>query len=214
MNERGEQVEADGLSDDELFASVRGEGDAPDPRLDPATALTALFNRYHARVHIWCTRVLGDAVAAEDATQEIFLSLLERPPDYAGRSRFGEWLYVVARNHCLNLNRRRRRQVPLDEVTRFAALLRAPEDPAAEFADADTARIVREVCEDVLNPLEQQVVHLRYHWRLRVKEITELLELPNTSGARSQLATATRKLRRAFLTRFGKSAARSLFREM
>ncbi len=198
-------------SDDELFAIVQNQSESRE--LDPAAALSELFRRYHAQVRTWCVRVLGDEASADDATQEIFVGLMPGATTYERRARFRAWLYVKTRNHCLNALRGKKREVDFGEDDWLENTLTDPHDPAAEAVAGDTARIVREVCAQVLTPVEQQVVHLRYHWRLRVKDITSHLALDNTSGARSNLATATRKIRRALIKRLGEPAARDLFRE-
>jgi len=183
------------LGDDELLAIVQTR---PDVGPGAREAMELLFERHHARVHAQCARLLGDELLADDATQEIFLSMLEKPLRYDGRQYFGSWLYIVARNHCLNQIRRRRREIALDEPEiSLAEHLVDPSSPAHELADQQLGEILRGACDEHLNEREREVVHLRYFWGLRVKEINDVLGLTNVSGARSQLATAHRKLRAA-----------------
>lgn len=124
MSEGVPQDPSGDWSDDDLFEIVRRDGAGsrgfPDLAADPGRpgrdeALEILFGRYHARVHAQCRRLLGDAHLADDAVQEIFLGLLVRPLRYEGREHFGSWLYVVTRNHCLNVRRRRVREVGLED---------------------------------------------------------------------------------------------------
>src|SRR2546423_12394588 len=56
-----------------------------------------------------CARVMRNADDAADAAQEVFLIALDslRPEAPAAQAR--SWLLTVARNHCLDLLRRRKR---------------------------------------------------------------------------------------------------------
>ena len=58
-------------------------------------------------------RLLGDTEAARDVVQQIFASLLHRPQQFDGRSRFSTFLYAATTNLCLNhlRNARRRRRL-------------------------------------------------------------------------------------------------------
>jgi RNA polymerase sigma-70 factor (ECF subfamily) len=71
--------------------------------------LEELYQRNVAAVHHYCRRLLKDAEDSLDATQEVFLravASLNAPPDGAHAR---AWLLRVARNHCLDILRHRRR---------------------------------------------------------------------------------------------------------
>jgi len=100
--------------------------------------LVELYRTYGGVIYARCRRLLDDAQAAEDATQETFLRVqrhIGRAPDNAEVLR---WIYRIATNHCLNELRNRKHRVPLADVD-----LRAPCDsPADRLADRQTAREV------------------------------------------------------------------------
>jgi len=184
------------VEDDDLFAELR-EGAKAGDRQRAWQACEELFRRYRTKVFGWCLRFLGNEENAADVTQEIFLALLENPSRYAAQNRFGAWLFVVTRNRCLNAIRdgKSNRVTDLDES--LAETLRAVSDPATEAERGDIARRVQQSCSSELDTREQAIVHLRYHWGLKMREITSLLHLENASGARTYLRTAEKKLRRA-----------------
>ena len=73
-----------------------------------ADRLTTLFRVYGPVIYARCRRLLGDAAAAEDATQETFMRVfkhLDRAPDT--EAALG-WIYRIATNYCLNEIRDRR----------------------------------------------------------------------------------------------------------
>jgi RNA polymerase sigma-70 factor, ECF subfamily len=77
----------------------------PDARVRAAD----LFERYGPAVYRRCPRLLGDAEAARDATQEVFVQLVRNMPRLEDRETVLPWIYQVATNHCLNLRRTRQR---------------------------------------------------------------------------------------------------------
>jgi len=58
-------------------------------------------------------RLLGDEAEASEVLQEVFLSLLDRPGQFEGRSAVTTFLYAMTTNACLNRLRNRRRRARL-----------------------------------------------------------------------------------------------------
>lgn len=90
--------------------------------------------RYEAAVRRVARAVTGNAMDADDAAQEAFLSALDRIETYDRSRPFGPWLMRIATNAAIDLLRRRsvRAAEPLDE--RLAAAGTSPAR-AAEVAD-------------------------------------------------------------------------------
>lgn len=79
------------------------------PPRDLGPELERLFREEYASVVRVARRVLGDADAAEDVAQEVFLSFLRQPPARRGSER--GWLRAAAAHGALNhLRGERRRQ--------------------------------------------------------------------------------------------------------
>jgi RNA polymerase sigma-70 factor (ECF subfamily) len=88
-------------------------------------------------------RLLGDAAAAEDLTQEVFLRVYRGLKRFRGDSSYKTWIYRITLNTASNLRKSwarkaRRRHVPLHEAPPGAG--RAPDETLAE-ASADPERI-------------------------------------------------------------------------
>lgn len=192
------------LPDEGLISILRGD-DGPHAR----AALEELFHRYNARVHAWSARLLGDD-GADDATQEVFLRLISRRELYEERGNLGAWLYVVTRNHCLNVIRQRDRERLARPMSWQEDTLVSSANPLVAAERSELRSTVRCICSDALRPIEQKVVHLRYQWGMRVKEIGLHLRLENVSGARTHLSTATRKIRNGLVEHLGENAVRDL----
>ena len=96
-------------SDKELICGVvRGEQEA----------FSILFQRYRAVVHSHLARIIRDAAAADDLTQEVFLRLWHRAGQWKGQAAFRSWLLRIATNLAFNYLRtvKRRREQPIQLV--------------------------------------------------------------------------------------------------
>lgn len=80
-------------------------------------ALGILYDRYIPLVYGVCLHWLGNADDAEDAVMDIYFDLSQRIAEYRIRS-FRPWLHTVARNHCLQILRRKRCEIPTDSSSR------------------------------------------------------------------------------------------------
>lgn len=98
--------------------------DAPEPSDEHLVSLSKdgsldafnrLVERYQGPVFNLCLRLLGDPGAAEDATQEAFLSAYRSISRFAGGN-FRSWLFRIAANESKDELRRRQRRGPQDSL--------------------------------------------------------------------------------------------------
>lgn len=109
MASRGDFVRVgpdDGLSDDNLIARfVAGD----------AVAWRPLVLRHAGHIQRTAWLLLRDRAEAEDVTQETFLRLLKKAPDWRpGEAQLKTWLHRVAVNLCIDRRRRGQRVVVTD----------------------------------------------------------------------------------------------------
>ncbi len=186
-----------GRSDDDLLALARANG----PSREADRAAAELLRRYRGQVYAWCVRSVPDHERALELAQDVLLRAHRRLDTYRGPAPFHCWLFVIARNRCL------------DELRRPALLRRDPVEIAESLPDErtpdrlleerldeeDLLRLIRET----LDPTEQMVIRLRCFERMSVETITTTLRLTERSGARAVLQRARRKLRAALQRRQG-----------
>lgn len=113
------------MEEDELIQGTK-QGD-----LD---CFNRLVERYQREVYNLCLRMLGNAPAAEDATQDAFLSAFRGIGKFRGGS-FRAWLFRIAANACRDQLRllRRRPATSLDSLPlelEFEQRAPSPEDHA------------------------------------------------------------------------------------
>jgi RNA polymerase sigma-70 factor (ECF subfamily) len=63
------------------------------------------YRRWGGQIYRRCLKLLGDAAAAEDATQEVFVRLMRHARRLTPEGGYLAWIYRVATNHCLNVLR-------------------------------------------------------------------------------------------------------------
>jgi RNA polymerase sigma factor (sigma-70 family) len=92
-------------------------GSAP-PRVGPGVdkrALSEIFDAYHQQLYRYCLAILGDRQDAEDALQETMVKVVRALPGEQREIALKPWIYRIAHNESIDLLRRRRRNVPLEE---------------------------------------------------------------------------------------------------
>lgn len=104
----GEMSIADQERDDVLLRRA-GKGDEE--------AFTLLYRRYQAALYRFALRMSGNAWAAEEIVQDVFMTLMRDPKKFdPARGTLGGFLYGVTRNRVLkHLERSPQREVPLEE---------------------------------------------------------------------------------------------------
>jgi RNA polymerase sigma-70 factor (ECF subfamily) len=86
-------------------------------------AFRELYRQHAGRVYALCLRLTGDAGAAEERTQDVFVRLWDKLGSFRGESAFSSWLHRLAVNVVLNerrtTGRRERRVTPAADPAAF-----------------------------------------------------------------------------------------------
>jgi RNA polymerase sigma factor (sigma-70 family) len=152
---------------------------------DPS-ALSDLYDQFGSYVFGLAARVIGDRHAAEDVTQEVFLSLWERPEAFEpARGRLRTFLGTLAHRRAVDVVRReeaRRRRAareaatttPIPDVGELAMAI-----VAAEQVRAEVSRL----------PSEQRAaIELAYFGGRTYRQVAEELGIPEgTAKSRMRL---------------------------
>ena len=149
-------------------------------------ALDSLFILHADWVVALAYRFVKNREDALDVRSDTFEYLCGRFPGFELRTTLRSFLYPVVKHRSLSLIRRRRRTVPLLDVTfRDGSERVAPDRTTGDFA--------RNLA--MLLPHQRDVVRLRFTTDLRLVEIADLLGLP-VGTVKSRLHKAMRRLRR------------------
>ncbi len=174
-------------SDEELLCAYR-DGDME--------AFKTLFGRYRGPLFNFLLRRVRDRGRAEEIYQDTWSKVIERCAEFRGDAKFSTWLYTIARNACVDHQRKMkfRRHASLDEaqgsasrpmVERLANPGLAPDQLAlGEALRERIARAVEELPEE-----QREVFLLRQLQGLGFKEVAEVLGVPvNTVKSRMRYA--------------------------
>lgn len=150
-------------------------------------AAGGLVDRYQKRLFNVALRMLDDAQDAEDVTHTVFFNAFLKLRTYDPRHKFFSWVYRMTVNESLNVLKRRKRTVTLDDEPAIAA----PEAPT----DDEAAQVQRQVGKALmgLKPDDRAVVVLKHFMFFSYEEIADVLEIP-VKTVKSRLFTARERL--------------------
>src|SRR5258706_5829450 len=184
------------LPDEELVAQYRSTAEVRKREL----YVDELFRRNYSRVARWCLRFTSDRESAADLAQEVFCKGYQNLSSFQGQSKFSTWLFVIARNHCLNAVRANTRQATELKADDGEEILLGIADgspnPHSLMEQTATAQLVRKLLSEALDETEKMVFTLHYGEEVPLDAITRLLRLETQSGAKAYIVSAKRKLAR------------------
>jgi RNA polymerase sigma-70 factor (ECF subfamily) len=155
-------------------------------------AMAELFDRYGSMVYSVALRVLKDPGNAEDVMQEVFFKLWQSPQTFVqSRGSLAAWLLVVARNRAVDVLRRRRTSVAVEDVVLVAATNVA--------ADAERRTMMEKVrfALDQLPPEQQKSMEMAFFEGLSHSEIAA--QTGDALGTvKTRIRTALMSVRKAF----------------
>ena len=159
------------LADEDLMTLVE--------RKDPG-AFEILYDRHGGAAYSLAHRIVGDPGAAEDVTQEAFLSIWRSGARFdPARGSVRSWTLGVVRNRSIDALRRQAGKAPKLDYDDDAALVAQPADELtdSEAIRRETARRVRGAMREL--PEEQsEVIGLAYFGGFTHSEIAQMLSMP------------------------------------
>ncbi|HET7010068.1 MAG TPA: sigma-70 family RNA polymerase sigma factor [Anaerolineales bacterium] len=166
-------------------------------------AFFQVYDRHASRVLALCRHILGDSMAAEDATQEAFLRVWTRAAQYdPARGKVTTWLLTIARRVSIDrLRSEARRPAPdaLDADEAWAEVA----DPGSVGEDARWHSL-RLAMED-LPPEQRRVISLAFYFGLSHSQIAGMLSTP-LGTVKTRLRLGMRKLRQAWSESLGSAS--------
>ena len=169
------------LDDDVLLERIKRDDQA---------AFSMLMERYRDKIKGLAWRLLYNDEGAEDALQEVFCAVWQNKDKWeiGGAAKFSTWIYRVTVNKCVDVKRKMRPQVDIDD-TNLSTNARAERIISAKQMEKTLGQLL-----DTLP--EQQALALRmyYYEDKKVEDIAA--ELDNTElGVRSLIKRGKAALR-------------------
>lgn len=171
-------------------------GDDPDAGLvrriaaGDQRAAAMLVDRHLPRITALARRMLGDAHAAEDVAQDVFLRVWRAAPDWQpGAAKFSTWMHRVAMNLCYD-RLRKKRETLFDEPPEIA------DDAPSAFDDAHARDVGARVDAALaaLPPRQRAAIALCHLNEMTNIEAAQTLEI-SVEAVESLLSRGRRALR-------------------
>ena len=154
------------------------------------TSLRLLYEETSAGVYSFTLSMLKNREDAEDALQDVYLSIYKSAHLYIPMGRPMEWIMTVTRNICISRLRERKKTLPVEEQP-------------GDFPDISQSedRIILNEALKSLSDEERRIVTLRSAAGLKHSEIAAVLGIP-AATVRSKYRRALKKLKQ-YLTKGG-----------
>ena len=122
-------------------------------------AVETLFDRYHGKVYGLAMSILKNKSDAEEASQDVFLTVVRKADRFRGNSALYSWIYRICVNACLMRQRKGRRTetVPIEEFlpvfTKEGAHARPVEDWSKEverrMLDKELGQVIKRFTDEL-----------------------------------------------------------------
>lgn len=185
------------ISDEQAMWRVQTE--------DDHGAFALLVERWREKIRALCIRMTGNVPLGEDLAQDVFARVFEKRREFKGASKFSTWLWRIAVNRCYDemrrpVNRANTESLDDENATVVLDIVMEARTPREELAAREEAEMVRRALMQL--PENYRVVLvLRHYENLKLREIAEVLEVPEgtiSSRMAEALVQLTRLLEPAF----------------
>jgi RNA polymerase sigma-70 factor (ECF subfamily) len=172
---------------------------------DDHGAYTLLVERWRVKIRALCIRMTGNVPLGEDLAQDVFARVFEKRREFKGASKFSTWLWRIAVNRCYDemrrpVNRATTESLDDESATVVLDIVMEARTPREELAAHEEAEMVRQALMQ-LPENYRAVLVLRHYENLKLREIAEVLEVPEgtvSSRMAEALTQLTRLLEPAF----------------
>jgi RNA polymerase sigma-70 factor (ECF subfamily) len=164
---RPQNIAGTGSTDEQLMQQVCGGN---------RMAFEILYDRYFDKLVWFAQRYTEDVSKAEDAVQEVFIKIIERPELFDNKRKFSTWVFTVTGNSCKDILRNESNRSRLFE-----------ENVAAHFSttvvmhDPVELELLQQRIKNIFSSLsekEKSIYVLRFEQELSIREIAEIIDIP------------------------------------
>lgn len=146
------------------------------------TALSSLVSKYEKQVYRICYRFFNNEDDALDASQEVFIKVIQNIDSFECKSMFKTWIYRITLNTCLSISDRKKRERDgiLKYLTDWIGNL--------SFFDVESEVIEKEEKELNHQILQESIIKIPEKYRvplilkdledLSLERISEICEIP------------------------------------
>lgn len=133
-----------------------------------------LYKRYSPKIFGKCVSLLKDEAKAEDATQEIFMKIILNLSKFSGKSKFSTWIYSITYNYCIDVIRRKKKDlsVLVDDIANTHD--KADDDINEKFLMEMNVKRLKVVL-DKIPVTDKSILLMKYQDQMSIKEIGDVM---------------------------------------
>ncbi len=155
-----------------------------------ADSYADLVERYWTGLVIYCERLVGDRMEAEDIGQKSFIKAYEKLHTFnSEKGRFSTWLYKIAANEAIDFLRKNRKVVPHEAVEDVEPVI-------PDFLSEELLQDVRKAVLDLVPPEHRRSIEAYYWEGKSCQAIADEMRVP-LNTVKSWLRRAKIQLRKA-----------------
>ncbi|MBS1604533.1 MAG: RNA polymerase sigma-70 factor [Bacteroidetes bacterium] len=158
-------------------------------------AFEAIYRQYFIRLFRFCYAIVHEKGPAEEIANDVFLSIWKKRDSLTAIDNLEVYLYISAKNHCLNYLRSHRHPQPIDIEALSDEALQFQADPESLLIRTETMKSVVAAI-DRLPPRCKLIFKLIKEDGLKYKDVAKLLDL-SVKTVEAQLTIAIRKIAQA-----------------
>lgn len=132
--------------------------------------LVELIRDYKDGLLLYLNSFTHNLSLAEDCVQETFIKLAIKKPKFREQSAFKTWLYAIGRNITLDMLRKQRVHLPLEELSALSDMHSLEQDYLKEEQKILLHRAIRK-----MKPDYQQVIYLSYFEDFSYDQIAKVM---------------------------------------
>ncbi len=166
-----------------------------------AFAWEKLVKRYESKMYNYGLRLMGNRGDAMDLLQEVFLGVYRNLHRFRGDAKFSSWIFRIAHNKAIDLNRRKRLLTgyPLageEEADLFEGIpAELSEEPDVKLMQSQQNNRMIALLTQL--PMEQKlIVELKIFQSMTFEEIADMQDISENT-AKTRFYTALKKLKSA-----------------
>jgi len=147
-------------------------------KIEAGQKFEKILQRFEIPLLQYAARITGDRERARDVVQETFIKF-QRNGAVAREGEPATWLFTVCRNRALNVCRKERRMMYLDEETIASQEDRQPM-PYQRIEEEEAAGFLTRIIA-TLPPRQQEVLRLKFQNELSYQQIAEITKSTSNS---------------------------------
>lgn len=141
-----------------------------------------LVNKYEVMVLRFIYNMIKNKEAAEDITQEVFITVYNKLYLYDKTHKFSNWLLQISKNKCIDYIRKYKRvyESNIEDIPNIISREMSPEEAAAFKETKENV----EAYLNSLNAVDRQILFMKYSQELTFYDLSQILEMTESNVKR------------------------------